>query len=1025
MIAVLVGLAVKFRALVIGLSVVVLGLGMAQLRSADVDTYPDFAPPQVQVQAEALGLSAAEVEQLITVPLEQDLLNGVPWLHAIDSESLPGLSTIDMRFDAGTDLLQARQMVQEHLTQAHALPQVGTPPVMVQPTAATGRVLMVALGATDLSLVDLSILARWKIKPRLEGLPGVANVAIWGQRDRQLQVQVDPAKLRRYGVSLQQVVSSTGNALWVSPLTFVEASTPGTGGFIDTTNQRLGIQHVTPITTAKSLSQVTIEDTGKSIVQLRQVSSVVEGHQPLVGDAVVGDRGGLMLVIQKFPGADTREVTEAVEDALDDMRPGLSGITIDTSVYRPASYIDSALHNLGVRALAALLLLVAVLLALLLSWRLALLCFVSVSLSVVGSAWVLYLVGATFDVMTIGGMVAASCVLVSEAVRGAEVFRRGTAVDTEQTLIERTRSTRAPLVYATLVALLLPVPALALDGVAGSFARSAVAAYALSVAVAAVVAHLTAPALGSLLWRGRAARPAPVLARLERGYDRLARRASVRRATAIAVLALLIAGAAVVPQLGSSRAALPTAQDRALTITWQAAAGTSLPEMSRMTTRAVAQLRQLPGVTRVGAHIGRALMADQPVDVDSAQIWANVAEGAPYDRTVAAVRQVMDGYPGMRARLATYPADRIAATQRQEGDAPVVVRVYGPDQAQLAAETGTIRALLSKVPGVGNAHIVAQPMEPDITLQVDLPKAQRYGLTPGDVRRASATLFAGLPVGSLYEDQKIFDVVVWGIPNARRTPEDVADLLLDVPGHGHVRLGAVAKVRMVPQPTAIKHDDISKYRDVTASVSGRDIGDVISDVRDRLERLPMANEFHAEVRSGELTYDSEHWRVTLIALAVLVAILLLLQLVAGSWRTALMVLVLAPAGAVGSVLAAPTVGGITTAAGLLGTLAAVAAAFCMAVPLVRAVGDAPAVAAARRQVVPVTLTALLTAAVLLPFALAGAVAGTELLQPLAVVALAGLVTALLSTLLVLPAVVGRAVTVPRRETRRHPHPQEG
>jgi len=232
MIGEIVALSVKFRVLVVGAAIVVLALGVAQLPTASVDALPEFAPTMVQVQAEALGLSAAEVEQLITVPLEQDLLNGVPWLDQIRSESVPGLSTIDMIFDPGTDMLQARQMVQEHLTQAHALPQVGTPPVMIQPLSSTSRVMMISLQSKDVSLIDLSILARWKIKPRLMGLTGVANVAIWGQRDRQLQVQVDPQQLQKYGVTLSQVVDTTGNALWVSPLTFVEASTPGPGGFI-------------------------------------------------------------------------------------------------------------------------------------------------------------------------------------------------------------------------------------------------------------------------------------------------------------------------------------------------------------------------------------------------------------------------------------------------------------------------------------------------------------------------------------------------------------------------------------------------------------------------------------------------------------------------------------------------------------------------------------------------------------------------------------------------------------------------
>src|SRR6266536_2965012 len=246
----IIGSSLRLRLLVVPVAAGLMLLGITQLRSAPVDVLPEFNPPLVDIQTEALGLSAEEVEQLVTVPLEQDLLNGVAFLDQIRSQSLPGLSRIDM-----------------------------------------------------------SVLARWKIRPRLMGVPGVANVAIWGQRERQLQVQVDPQKLRGQGISLDQVIQSTANALWVSPLSFTEASTPGTGGFIDTSNQRLGIQHISPITTAKDLSRVTVEGTGARTLRLGDVSQVVEDHQPLIGDAI-GDSGpSLMLVIQKFPGANTREVT--------------------------------------------------------------------------------------------------------------------------------------------------------------------------------------------------------------------------------------------------------------------------------------------------------------------------------------------------------------------------------------------------------------------------------------------------------------------------------------------------------------------------------------------------------------------------------------------------------------------------------------------------------------------------------------------------------------------------------------------
>src|ERR687885_2837028 len=327
----LIGSSLRLRLLVVPVAAGLLLLGVTQLRNAPVDVLPEFTPPLVEIQTEALGLSAAEVEQLVTVPLEQDLLNGVAWLDQIHSESLPGLSRIELIFQPGTDVLKARQLVQERLVQAPGgIPNVSKAPVMLQPLSSTGRVMMIGLESKDVSLIETSVLARWKIRPRLMGVPGVANVAIWGQRERQLQVQVDPEKLRERGVTLDQVVQSSANALWVSPLSFTEASTPGTGGFIDTSNQRLGIQHISPITTARDLSRVTVEGTGARTLRLGDVSRVVEDHQPLIGDAVTDNGPGLLLVVQKFPGADTREVTRQVEAALDDMRPGLSGITIDT-----------------------------------------------------------------------------------------------------------------------------------------------------------------------------------------------------------------------------------------------------------------------------------------------------------------------------------------------------------------------------------------------------------------------------------------------------------------------------------------------------------------------------------------------------------------------------------------------------------------------------------------------------------------------------------------------------------------------
>jgi Cu/Ag efflux pump CusA len=385
---------------------------------------------------------------------------------------------------------------------------------MLQPLSSTGRVLMIGLSSKDVSLIDMSVLARWKIRPRLMGVPGVANVAIWGQRERQLQVQVDPGKLQGHGISLDQIVQSTANALWVSPLSFTEASTPGTGGFIDTSNQRLGIQHISPITTAGDLSRVTVEGTGSRTMRLGDVSRVVEDHQPLIGDAITDGSPGLMLVVQKFPGANTREVTQEVQAALNDMRPGLSGITVDTSLYRPADFIYTASRNLGLGLLIGLVILIVLLGALLYDWRVALISLVAIPLSLVTAGYVLYLRGVTFNTMLLAGLAIALGVVVDDAVVDVDNIRRrlrrehqrGASGDGRQsdeskfsTVLRASLEIRGPLLYATLIIGLATVPVFFVKGLTGSFARPLVISYLLAVLVSMVVALVVTPALALLL----------------------------------------------------------------------------------------------------------------------------------------------------------------------------------------------------------------------------------------------------------------------------------------------------------------------------------------------------------------------------------------------------------------------------------------------------------------------------------------------------------------------------------------------
>jgi CzcA family heavy metal efflux pump len=1036
----IVGSSLKLRFMVVPLAAGMILLGVTQLRQMPVDVLPEFTPPLVDIQTEALGLSAQEVEQLVTVPLEQDLLNGVAFLDQIRSQSLPGLSRIELIFQPGTDVLAARQLVQERLIQAPGgIPNVSKAPVMLQPLSSTSRVMMIGLSSNDVSLIDMSVLARWKIRPRLMGVPGVANVAIWGQRERQLQVQVDPQKLRRHGVSLDQVIQSTGNALWVSPLSFVEASTPGTAGFIDTPNQRLGIQHVLPITTAKDLSQVRIEDTGAKVLRLGDVGQVVEDHQPLIGDALVNDSPSLMLVIEKFPGTNTREVTQGVEAALDEMRPGLSGITIDADLFRPVSFIDTATRNVTLALLLALLIMVVLLGGFLLDWRAALISLVAISLSLLVAMLVLDQRGATFNTMILAGLVIALGVVVDDAIVDVDAIRRrlrqrreataggqqpsggNGAATTPAAILDASMEVRGPLLWATLIIGVAAVPLFFLQGLTGSFVRPLAVSYLLAVLASMVVALVVTPVLALLLFTSGAPpaqwrRQSPPARWLQRGHAAALGRLVPRPRLAFAAVAVIaVAGLAVLPATGG-RPMLPPLQDRDLLIQWEGAPGMSQPEMDRVTALATRELRSIPGVSDVGAHIGRAVTSDQVVNVNSAELWVSIAPGADYDRTVAAIRHAIDGYPGLTPNLVTYPEERMRQVQVGTDD-PLVVRVFGEDLQVLRGKAEEVRRAIGGIDGVVSPRVDVQAQEPTVEIEVDLAAARQLGLKPGDVRRAAAVQLSGVTVGNLFEEQKVFDVTVWSTPPTRHSLSNIQDLLIDTPTGGKVRLGEVAVVRVVPTPTVIRHDDVSRYVDVTAAVRGRPLGDVTDEVRQRLRSIQFPLEHHAAVL-GRYAEQRQTWqRVLSIAAAAAIGILLLLQAAFGSWRLAWLVFLSLPLALVGGVLGAFALnldgGQVTSLGSFAGLFTVLAIAARNGVLLVshyqrlqqeegEHLGVGLVLRGSQERLVPIALSALTVAASLLPLVFLGSVPGLEVVRPLAAVVIGGLVTSTLLSLLILP-----------------------
>jgi CzcA family heavy metal efflux pump len=1015
----IVGSSLKLRFLVIAMAAVLLVYGVVRLRTMPVDVFPEFAPPVVEVQTEAPGLAAAEVEKIVTHSVEE-LLSGLPWLSAIRSESVTGMSSVRLLFEPGTDIMRARLLVQERLINIHHLPPVAKAPVMLQDVSATNRVMMVGLSSKEITPIHLSVLAEWTIKPKLLGVTGVANVAIWGERRRQLQVHADPERLRARGLKQEQLITSTGDSLWVSFLNYLKAAIPVAGGWIDAPQQRLEVRHVLPMSSPEELGRVSVD--GAEGLRLGDVAKVVEDHPLLIGDAVVNDRPGLILVIEKFPNTNTLEVTRGVDAAVANLRLGLPGIELDSSLFRAATFIEMAMDNHATALLAAALLVVVVLGAFFFEWRTALVSFVAIPSSLLAAVAVLYQTGATLNTMIVAGLVLALAAIVDDAV----VFTENIARRLRQRRQEGSSESTATIVYgaaveagssiafATVFALLVVAPIFVMGGAAGGFVKPLALSYVVALAASLVVALVITPVLTLVLFEKTANEPreAPLLRWLQPRFDAvLTRVVGAPRPALITAAVLAVAGLSLWPWLGQSL--VPVYKGRDVLISLEAAPGTSHPEMQRIVTQALQDLRTIPGVRKVSAHIGRAVVGDQAVNINSGQLWVSLDARADYDRTAAAVRETIKSYPGITGQVGTYLQE--TASKALAGSAkPVVVRVFGPDRDVLQRVAQDVKQALSRIDGLANLAVDGQAERPHIKVKVDIEAAARVGLKPGDVRRQAALMFSGLEVGKIFEQQKVFEVVVWSAPESRNSVSSVRELLLETPAGGHVRLGDLAEVNVTPAPAIISRDAVSNYIDVGANVAGRDVASVVRDVERQLHQVRFPLEYHTVVLGDHAERQAERNRMLAIAAVAAIAIFLLLQAVFGSWRLATATFVALPASLLGGVLAALAGGGVLSLGSLVGFLAVLGIAARQGILLIRhyqhleqhegeTFGPGLVLRGTRERLRPILTTTAAAALALLPLVYFGGIPGLEIEHPMAVVILGGLVTATLVNLFVVPA----------------------
>jgi CzcA family heavy metal efflux pump len=1015
--------SLRYRYVVAGLALALMYFGAQTLSHQKIDVFPEFAPVSVEVQTACLGLSPAEVESLTTVPLEASLA-GVPGVSDISSFSEPQLSAIYLYFRSGTDVLHARQLVQERLqTTSPSLPTWCDPPQMYPIVSATSRVMQIGLTATSMSPRDLTTLAQWTIRPALMRVPGVANAAIWGVRRKDIMVEGDSAQLRAHHVALDQLMTAAADAVDTLEIKFTTGGAVGSLGFVQTPDQRLDVRNIQPIRTPRQLAQVPLTRRGSQILRIGQVARVRWGTPPLTGDAVINGGPGLMIVVEKFPGANTLRVTSGVERALARLAPGLRGVHVDSHIFRQASFIETAIHNLGLSVILGCILVVFVLITFLFQWRAALVSLLAIPLSLATAAIVLDMTGATINTMILAGFAVAVGVVVDDAIIDMEnIVRRlrawraaGRRITPLRLVLAASLEVRVAIFYATLINIIAVVPVMLVGGLTGAFFEPLALAYGLAVLASMAVALTVTPALGLILLGGSALQPAdpPLIRVLKRGYARAL--TPVLRAPSwvfLIVPVLIIGGLAIYPRIGQDL--FPNFKEPDFLVHFVTKPDTSVGDEDRDVTHLQDRLRSIPGVAHVGSHIGTALLGEEINGVNFSETWLSLSPGADYAKVLARIRTAATSYPGAYSDVQTYLHERIDEVLTNGTTEDVVVRVYGPGLTELQKLSSQVAAALSRVPGLVDLHPVPMQLIPEVNVQVKTAAAERYGLTPGQVRRAAAVLMASEPMSEISTGGALYLVSAWSTPATRRDLTSLRALPIDTPSGGQVALGRVASVEVRPTPSQILREDDSRYAEVDANVSGRNLGSVTAAVKAALARIKMPPGYRSALLGEAAERAAAQRRLISYGLAAALAILILLQVAFGSWRLAALLFLTLPMALVGGVLAAWGGLGTITLGALVGFFTVLGVAARNGILLVshfrqleldegEPFGANLVLRGAGERLSPILMTALATALALVPLVLYGNRPGQEIEFPMAIVILGGLLTSTLLNLFVLPA----------------------
>jgi CzcA family heavy metal efflux pump len=1019
----LISLCARHFGAVCALTLLLVMIGVYVARRAPLDVFPEFVPAQVEIQTECPGFAPQQVEELVTRRLET-ALSGTAGIDTLRSNSIPGLSAITVNFYDGIDVHLARQSIAERLAEiAATLPPGVAVPKLSPLVSSTMDLLKIGLLSDRVDPYTLRDIADWTIRPRLLAVPGVARVIVFGGDVRQVQINPDTARLLSYGVTLNELADGARAALALK----------GTG-FIDTSAQRILINSPTPEPRLDELRRAVIANHGGVPIRIGDVASVAQGSGLKSGDALIMGRPGVMLSLASQYGANTLTVTRALEAALAGLTPALKaqGIIVYPAMHRPANFIEQSLGDLQRALFLAAAFILVVLYLFLRNARAAFIAFTAIPLSLLAAILVLYGLGETLNTMTLGGLAVGLGVLVDDAIIDIEnILRRmrlnaaaGAPLPRLRVIRDASLEVRTPVIFATLVAIMAFVPQLFTPGVQGHFIRPLALAFIFAVTASLLVASTVTVSLCALLLRDSVEeKHAAWLDFMRRGQVRCVR-FCVRHFPAVA-LALVIAVAAAfaaVPFLGGTF--MPEFREGHYVLQIGTdVPGTSREEMLRLGERISADVLKLPYVLSIEQQVGRAELGEDTWGLHQTEFHVELRKGIPIDERKAQsdLRAILKAYSGLETEVVTFLGDRISESLTGE-TAQVSLKLFGDDLDDLDRSGTQIAHALQTVDGVTELQFKQSSATPTMTLQMDTGKLAALGLTAQSVLDTIATAYAGTIVGQSYVGVRTIDTVVIFAQDLRRRPEDLQNLMIAGPA-GPVPLKQVCKVRFTSDRYSITHEAGRRFVSIDFNTQGRPLNAVVADAAGRVAGIALPTGFYTAFSGAAQAATATQQQLMLYG-ALAVGAILIVLLVAFRWRAnGWLVLVNLPFSLIGSILAIQASGvGLTlgSAVGLVTVFGISARNAILQLAHYEHLVDREQAAwnletvlrGANERLVPIFMTAAVTALALAPLAFNLHRPGEEIEGPMAITVLGGLLSSTLLNLLVLPALAERFARPP-------------